>query len=71
MPFCSGILRSSESWHYLAFLVSSFNQSRSPRLIPATGNTCYLVAVELAIKFPLSKGVCLFGGAPGCAARAD
>jgi len=24
-----------------------------------------------AIRFPLSKGVCLFGGAPGCAVRVD
>jgi hypothetical protein len=26
---------------------------------------------RLAIKFPLSKGVCLFGVAPGCAVRDD
>lgn len=29
------------------------------------------VGVELAIRFPLSKGVCLFGVAPGCAVRDD
>ena len=29
------------------------------------------VAVELAIKFHLSKGVCLFGGAQGCDVRGD
>ena len=28
-------------------------------------------AIELAIKFPLSKGVFLFGGAPGCDVRDD